>query len=303
MFAANNLEQNTLPKNLIFPFPLTAFAYPIVLNAPIIYNIQNFININIPKKNESYFLNNINPNYFYQIYNPLNLLLPIQYSQDIKEPKEKNQTLFANHSTIDSNDSTDTSKTKKKIFKVITTGDGVFNNVKYENNFDEKNFEIKKREKTKRKRFENADNIRKKIKCSFNKILFHKLNLILKNEGSKLFFERLTREFISNGNKTSNKKIINMTLKEILKKKEFYKSEISEKKYYHNIKVIESLENEKNKRIEKILNMKYRDLFNEYINSDDFNIDEINRLKSKNMSDSYIKRYIYFSNHFIDFFS
>ena len=46
----------------------------------------------------------------------------------------------------------------------------------------------------------------------------------------------------------------------------------------------------------------YCDLFDEYINSDEFKIDEINRLKTKNMNDWYINIFINLSNHFIEFF-
>ena len=50
--------------------------------------------------------------------------------------------------------------------------------------------------------------------------------------------------------------------------------------------------------------MKYRDAFEEYINSDEFKIDEINRLKrKKNMQDDYIKEYIKTAYNFIEFYS
>ena len=58
---------------------------------------------------------------------------------------------------------------------------------------------------------------------------------------------------------------------------------------------------QENKELKNILNLKLIKIFQEYINSKEFNIDEINRLKSKNMKDSYIKRYIYLAQNFIQF--
>ena len=49
--------------------------------------------------------------------------------------------------------------------------------------------------------------------------------------------------------------------------------------------------------------MKYRDIFEEYINSDEFKIEEINRLKKKKMQDDYIKKYIMIAYNFIQFYS
>ena len=39
------------------------------------------------------------------------------------------------------------------------------------------------------------------------------------------------------------------------------------------------------------------------LNSKEFNIIEINRLKNNDMDNSYIERYIYQSKHFIEYFS
>ena len=66
------------------------------------------------------------------------------------------------------------------------------------------------------------------------------------------------------------------------------------------------MENKEVKEIEEfsdILNKKYFELFNEYINSKEFNIGEINRLKNNNMDNIYIERYIYQSKHFIEYFA
>ena len=55
--------------------------------------------------------------------------------------------------------------------------------------------------------------------------------------------------------------------------------------------------------MKEILNKKYSDLFEEYINSKEFKIDEINRLRENNMEEDHIERYIYLAQNFIEFFS
>jgi hypothetical protein len=73
--------------------------------------------------------------------------------------------------------------------------------------------------------------------------------------------------------------------------------------YLHNLQVIQSEDVKENEEFKIILNKTVRELYEEYINSDEFKIEEINRLKKKNSKDEYINSYIYFSNHLIEFFS
>jgi len=91
-----------------------------------------------------------------------------------------------------------------------------------------------------------------------------------------------------------------MTLEEIFMKKELY-NEIELNSYYYNLKLINSKEIQENKELKNILNLKLLNIFEEYINSKELNIDEIKRLKCKNMKDSYIKRYIHLAKNFIKF--
>ena len=150
-----------------------------------------------------------------------------------------------------------------------------------------------------RRRKENNDNIRKKIKRTFlNSSLIQNINMMIKNMGGKLFFKKFLQHFVSNVTINSNKELINMTLGEIFRKKEFYqKNDLGH--YYHNIKLIESKEIQENEDLTYILNLKYFELYEEYINSKEFLID-VNRLK-KNNDDLYIQRYINLARHFIDF--
>ena len=152
------------------------------------------------------------------------------------------------------------------------------------------------------RRMENRDNIRRKIKRGFfNSNLIKKLNDILKSIGSRLFFEKFPQNFVTDVVKQSNKELINLTIYEIFEKKELYKEE-DYPHYYHNLKVIKNEEIKKNIVMRKILDKKYYELFDEYINSNEFKIEEINRLKRNGMDEEYIKIFIFLSKHFIDFF-
>ena len=190
-------------------------------------------------------------------------------------------------------------KNKKKVFNVIYEKYEIYNKamIKTEN--------MKRIRNSKRiSRKYNRDNIRKKIKVRFfNHYLYNKINNILK-EGKTHYknFERFPQKFINDINKKSNKEILNETLREIIGKKEFCESKRDLENYKHNMNILTSLNKEKNLKFEKILNMEYQELFEIYINSDEFKKDEMNKLK-KNNDDLYIERYIYLSNHLIEYFN
>ena len=159
--------------------------------------------------------------------------------------------------------------------------------------------------KRRRARKEDKDDIRVKIKRAFYNIsLRNKLNNKLKSIGSKKYFEKFPKYFASDPNKKRNKEILNMTLNQIFAKKELYNYEddCGKTKYLHNLKTVQNEEIKKNEEFQKILNKTFRELFEEYINSDEFKIDEINRLKKKN-GDEYIKKYKELAENLIEFFS
>ena len=154
-----------------------------------------------------------------------------------------------------------------------------------------------------KRRRENQDNILKKLKTSFfNTFSRKKINEILKNKHSRLYFEKFPISFVNDIRKNTNKDIIDKTLLEIILKKELY-NEKDLSNYYHNLKVLENKEIKEIEELNEILNKKYCELFDEYINSKEFNIDEINRLKNSNMDKIYIERYIYQSKYFIEYFA
>ena len=163
----------------------------------------------------------------------------------------------------------------------------------------------KKRLEIRRPRRENKDNMRKKIKRSFlNYALIKKLNDKLKSKGYAKYFEKFPSFFVTDIDRKRNKDILNMTLKEIFEKKELYKYENQKgfSNYLHNLKVVQSEEISENSDFKNIFNKTFSELYIEYINSDDYKIVEINRLKENKMNDEYIKRYIYLSRNLIEFF-
>ena len=171
--------------------------------------------------------------------------------------------------------------------------------------FEEKKFLQNKRCKERRPRKDYNDNIRVKIKRRFlNHALKDKLNNILKKFGCRKCFDFFPKKFSSDIDKVRNKRILNMTLKEIYMNKELYKLEEEEglSKYNRNLDAVKSDEIKNNGKLQKIFNKTFSQLYEEYINSDVFNIDEINRLKKKYGND-YIERYKILSKNLIYFFS
>jgi len=141
---------------------------------------------------------------------------------------------------------------------------------------------LKKRFRDKRPRRENQDNIRRKIKRGFfNNALIKKLNDKLRSIGIIKYFEKFPHHFVNDVNQKKNKQILIMTLKEIFETKELYtlKDKVTLDNYLHNIELVQNEEIKENEEINMILNKTICELYEEYINSDEFKISEINRLK------------------------
>ena len=165
----------------------------------------------------------------------------------------------------------------------------------------------RKRESERKRRKYNQDNIRKKIKRGFLSILIDKLNKILVSIGISLYFVKLPQSFVSDVVRKTNKEILNLTLEEIFKKEELYKLDKDEDliKYRHNLDVVNDEEIQGNAEIKNILNKKYYEIYEDYINSKEFKVDEINRLKKNNSEeadDEYLKKYISLAQHLLEFF-
>ena len=179
-------------------------------------------------------------------------------------------------------------KNRKKIFDVIYP--------------EKSNFDFNRSENTKRiifikrRRRDKKDNILQKIKRAFfNNYLYNRINNLLKiGKKSHKFFYRFSKKFIIDMVKKNNKKLLDMTLRQIIEND-------SNKGNKLNSDFLPSLQVEKNDKLEELLNSKYKDIFEAYINSKEFD-NEIIQLKAKDMTDSYIKNYIYLSKNFIKFF-
>ena len=165
---------------------------------------------------------------------------------------------------------------------------------------------LKKRFRDKRPRRENQDNIRRKIKRGFfNNALVKKLNDKLRSNGIIKYFEKFPRHFVNDVNKKKNKQILIMTLQEIFEKKELYsfKDKVTLDNYLHNKNLFKNEEIKENEELNMIMNKTIHKLYEEYINSDEFRINEINRLKNNKMQDEYITKYISLAKNLIEFFS
>ena len=199
---------------------------------------------------------------------------------------------------------------KKPLFEVVyPKKDLLFS--KTENNSGlisieetEETFLKRKRLPIRKPRKDNQDNMRKKIKRGFfNTALINILNQKLESFGSSKYFEKFPQFFVSDVNQKRNKEIFSMTLSEILEKKSLYENEQKSgfENYSHNLKVVKSEDIKENEEFKIIFKKTICELYEEYLNSDEFKIGEINRLKEKNMADDYVARYIYLANHLIEF--
>ena len=199
-------------------------------------------------------------------------------------------------------------KVRKVFFVIYPKRFSLFNKA----NVEEQLIYIKeKSEFIKKKRRRNKeDDVRRMIgRRFFNDVLYNKINDLLVKEGSKYIFEKLQQDLVYDLVKKCNKHLLNKTLEYILITKELYKGNNMEK-YLHNMKVLKLLKSEdfleirERTQIDRILKMKYIDLFKEYISSKEF-IEEIERLKNnkEKFDDSYINNYIYYTLNFIQNFS
>ena len=162
-------------------------------------------------------------------------------------------------------------------------------------------FILKKRKGKISKRMDNQDNIRRKIKRGFFNSVTDNLNKVLNTIGSKFYFMKFSRSFSSDVVRKNNTDLLYITLENIFEKKELFKENELDN-YYHNLKVVKNEEIKGNEDLKKIMGKTYFELFNEYINSKEFKIDEIRRLRENNMEESYIQKYIFLAQHLLEFF-
>ena len=193
-------------------------------------------------------------------------------------------------------------KTNEKIFNIEKEKEKInlFTNIKHDDKNEISYEDQIKRFSVKRDRYKNKDNILKKIITAFfNFYLLNAINLKLQNLGIKNYLEKFSLNHINKQNKIV---IMNMTLKQFIEKNELYhKQKNPKKKVHHNAYILNVLEKCINPVLKRILNISLKELYEAYINSDEFKVDEINRLKKKNMNDWYINRYIFLSKNFLKY--
>ena len=169
------------------------------------------------------------------------------------------------------------------------------------------------------KRKDKEDDIRKKTKSSFHKILLTTINELLKLAGSIFTFESFPQNFITDITLQTNHEVMELTYEELFdythdkvveeNKYELrgYKEQankVAEKKYEKNKKTLEYLK--KNKEIseksgwERIKKMKYIDLLKAFFNSKKF-ANSVNELRQKE-DKYYINNYLFFAHTYIDYF-
>ena len=126
-----------------------------------------------------------------------------------------------------------------------------------------------------------------------NRYLLNALNKKLRKAGFNTVFLKFPQSLANNVAKDFNKILLNMRLKEIFRAKDLYR-DINKTNYNHNLKLVEQIEERGNPELNMILNVKFRVLFEEYVNSEEFRIAEIKRIKkSKLKNDAYYEKNIF----------
>ena len=171
-----------------------------------------------------------------------------------------------------------------------------------------------KKKRVRKKRKYKPDDIRKKIKVRFHKILKNIINQNLKKAYSKEFFDFLPQCFIGNVARKINAKVLEMTLKELLStdflkelnKEDYRNSKVDYNKYKKNLEVLRYLEENpyisERAGFDAIKDKKYKDILKAYFISAQFE-ESLYQLKEDNESPEYIQEYIKKAKTYISFYS
>ena len=163
--------------------------------------------------------------------------------------------------------------------------------------------------KDKKTRKEMPDEIRKKIKSRFFKDLRKFINKLFTENDIEKKLEFLPQDFISNISKPENKSMLDKTLEQIILENsdDNSENENNEDKNKNNLILLDFLKAKENqnkckiRKIYNIFNTKIRELFNEYLKSDEFE-QSIIRLKEEGNYSEYIKDYIIKAEEFVNYF-
>ena len=185
---------------------------------------------------------------------------------------------------------------KKSKFKIIDFSNSEKGRVK----------SIKKKRKFK------PDNIRKKIKTRFHKVIKNVINLDLIKAGSKNLFDFFPQNFISNINTKLNHFALNYTYEELIRKDIVHEimnqtqNDRDLEKFNRNLEVLNYIDQNENifklSLFSKIRKMKYKEIFKAYFLSSEFE-ETIIDLYKKGEKIDYIEDYINKSINYVNFFS
>ena len=251
------------------------------------------------------FKNEKNDKYYDHEINTESIFLNSQEKKDnlFIEQKETSQLIISqNAQKLENIPSNNTKENEFKLFN------------KWSNNYN--NFEkyskdcIYELNSGPRKRVDMPDTKRKKINTNLYRNIIKYLNKKLSEclkEGKSFKFSTLSQYIIANVAKLDNKKRMNMSLKDLILDNSFINSNNKKDKdianWKNNKKIIDYLYSTKNYlEIKQILEMKMKDIFNEYLNSDEFQ-KSIEELKQDGRYYEYIRGYIKVASNFIDYYS
>ena len=144
---------------------------------------------------------------------------------------------------------------------------------------EKENFLLNKKKKRdgNENKFSREDNARRGVaRFFFNRYLKNIIEKMKKDCKCILYFNFFPEKFIFEAVKKTNKHFLDFTLEQLLENKELYVNKDPLNYYSQNAKVIIELKSEKNKDImeqleyNKILKTTYRDLFKEFLKSDEY---------------------------------
>ena len=170
----------------------------------------------------------------------------------------------------------------------------------------------RKRKMRKKRRCEKPVDIRKKLKSRFHKIFTQKMNKNLKEANSEKEFFLMPQIFISNIAKKSNKDVMNMKMKDLLRRNfiEDYKdyksnnAKANSDKYLKNLNTLDYLEQNVDIKTKSKFNiigeMKYSELLDEFFYSEEF--EKTVMTESKKKSFDYIRDYVGKARTYVHFF-
>ena len=193
----------------------------------------------------------------------------------------------------------------------IKQSNKLFTTYNIENEGSDKLIGRKRKDKIKKK-YEKPDDIRKKLKARFHKILTKKINDNLNAVNSKQKFYLMPQIFIGNTSRKQNKEAMNMKLKDLFRKNfiEDYKEyktksiEANNDKYLKNLNTLKYLENnidiQEKCKFNIIGEMKYSEILEEFFYSEEFEDTVV--AESKKKSFDYVKDYVYKARTYVKFF-